>query len=89
MDRYYDMTDPCRTCKAKSGEPCVNTSDGPNKGQRREFPHTAYGDRQWDASWSAGYAEGLNDLQAKVEQWFSDVSLDDLRTAEFASGIAV
>lgn len=89
MDRYYDMSNPCRICEAQSGEPCVNTSDGIGKGQRREFPHTSYGDRQWDASWSIGYAAGLDDLQAKVQEWFSNVSLDDLRAVEFASGIAV
>ena len=41
------------------------------------------------ASWSEGYAAGLDDLQAKVEEWFCDVSLDDLRAVEFASEKAV
>ena len=46
-------------------------------------------DMSEDASWSAGYAAGLDDLQAKVEEWFYDVSLDDLRAVEFASEKAV
>ena len=37
------------------------------------------------SSYDAGYAAGLDDLQAKVEEWFCDVSLDDLRAVEFAS----
>ena len=37
------------------------------------------------SSYDAGYAAGLDDLQAKVEEWFCDASLDDLRAVEFAN----
>lgn len=36
-------------------------------------------------SWKTGYAAGLDDLQAAVEEWFCNASLDDLRAVEFAS----
>lgn len=71
---HYPKTDPCPTCHVLPEEPCVHY--GTDK--VRDEPHLARMPEWWNPDWSEGYAAALAEAKTAVEEWFTDVSLDDM-----------